>query len=494
MKKLSKLIKNLTFTQIIGNTNKEIKSIENDSRKCNKGSLFVAIRGTNSDGHNYIGIAIKQGTEVIVCEELDSSVEIKDNITFIIVENSRLALAELAHALYDFPTRDMNVIGITGTNGKTTITFLIKSILDNAGEKSAIIGTTGIYIGDSKLPSTHTTPDPLQLCNYLSQMKSEGVKYVIMEVSSHALSQNRVTGITFDIAAFTNLTHDHLDYHHTLEDYASAKKLLFQMLKPEGIAIVNGDDEHADFILKNISAKNLKIGRKEFNDVIITGENLNLDETVFKLKINSKKYLNIKTNLLGRFNIDNSAMAAVICHQIGISDKTIVDSLQNVSGAPGRMQKIILKNGAIALVDYAHTPDALEKALNSCREAMNSAGLINNKLICVFGCGGDRDKTKRPIMGKLSSRIADFSIITDDNPRTEDSAKIIRDIYYGIDNGNKKKVIQISNRAEAIKYAFSISKDNDIILVAGKGHETYQIIGEVKHHFDDNEELMKFTD
>lgn len=495
MKKLSELIKNLTYTNIIGNTDIEIHSIEQDSRKCNDSSLFVAIQGTKSDGHKYIQDVIKQGTKVIVYDDKSNNEDRIENVTFIKVDNSRLALAELAHAWYDFPTREMKVIGITGTNGKTTITFLIKSILDYLREKCAVIGTTGIYIGNQKLPATHTTPDTLQLCSYLSQMKTEGVKYVVMEVSSHALSQNRVSGIAFDIAAFTNLTHDHLDYHPTMEDYASAKKQLFQMLSTEGIAIVNGDDEYSEFMINDTNASGkIKVGRKGDNDILISDEKLNLDESKFKLKINSNEYLEINSGLLGRFNIDNAAMAVVICLQLGFDKNRIVYALKIGTGAPGRMQKIILNNKAIALVDYAHTPDALEKALKSCREAMNSAGLQNNKLICVFGCGGDRDKTKRPVMGKISSHFADFIIITDDNPRTEDSSKIIQEIYNGIDNGDKKKVIQISNRAEAIAYAYSNSRENDIILVAGKGHETYQIIGEIKHHFDDNEELMKFTD
>ena len=492
MKKLSEIIKNLTYTNIIGNTDIEINSIENDSRKCKDDSLFVAIKGTNSDGHKYIEDVIQQGTKVIVCEVTPT---VNDNsTTFIEVSNSRLALAELAHAWYDFPTLDMKVIGITGTNGKTTITFLIKSILDSIDVKNSIIGTTGIYIGTQKLPATHTTPDSLQLCSYLSRMKAEGVKYVIMEVSSHALSQNRVSGISFDVAAFTNLTHDHLDYHPTMEDYASAKKQLFQMLSQNGIAVVNGDDEYSEFMIKDIQAsKKIKVGRKKDNDIIISDERLNLDESEFNLKLNSNESLNIKAKLLGRFNIDNAAMAVAICLQLGFNKNAIAKSLKTATGAPGRMQKIILKNKAIALVDYAHTPDALEKALNSCRDAMLTAGFKDNRLICVFGCGGNRDKTKRPLMGKISSRLADFTIITDDNPRIEDSSKIIQDIYYGIENGEKKKIIQISNRSEAIKYAYSISEENDIILVAGKGHETYQIVGEVKYHFDDYEELMKFV-
>ncbi|MBI5326121.1 MAG: UDP-N-acetylmuramoyl-L-alanyl-D-glutamate--2,6-diaminopimelate ligase [Ignavibacteriae bacterium] len=491
MKILSGLIKYLSYTNIIGNTDIEIKTIENDSRKCKEGSVFVAIRGTNSDGHKFINEVIKQGTKVIVCEEKPA---VYDNgTTFIEVSNSRLALAELAHAWFDFPTREMKVIGITGTNGKTTITFLIKSILDSSGKKAAIIGTTGIYIGNQKIPATHTTPDPLQLCSYLSQMKSEGVKYVVMEVSSHALAQKRVSGISYDIAAFTNLTHDHLDYHPTMEDYASAKKQLFQMISPTGIAVVNGDDEYSEFMIKDIKSSIIKVGRNKENDIIISDEKLNLDESDFNLKINSNGTIKIKNQLLGRFNIDNAALAFAICLQLGFDKSAVIEALKTSSGAPGRMQKIILKNKAIALVDYAHTPDALEKALNSCREAMEIAGLKNNKLICVFGCGGDRDETKRPIMGKISSKLSDFAIITDDNPRTEDSSKIIQDIYNGIENGDRKKVVQISNRTEAISYAYSISAENDIILVAGKGHETYQIIGKDKYHFDDYEELMKFV-
>jgi UDP-N-acetylmuramoyl-L-alanyl-D-glutamate--2,6-diaminopimelate ligase len=492
MKSLIDLLEGLQYKKVTGLTDININSIEQDSRLCNEGSLFVAIRGGQFDGHNFIDDVISRGTKAVVCEKYEGADNLKDDVTFITVPDTRAALAIMAHNFFGNPTKDMKVIGVTGTNGKTTITFLLKSLLDSAGYSTGIIGTTGIFFGNETYPATHTTPDPLQLCGYFAKMKSAGVQTVVMEVSSHALHQHRINGIKFDAALFTNLTHDHLDYHKTMEDYALAKKILFDMLDSDGMAIVNGDDDYSEYMLKDTKAGNkIRIGRRSSNDIGIINESLHPDYSDFSLLINGEKY-DFRTGLIGRFNIDNAAIAAAVCIGMGIEIEKIISCLAKAHGATGRMQKIILNNRAVALVDYAHTPDALEKALKSCRDVMKSSGNANNKLICVFGCGGDRDKEKRPVMGRLSAKIADYVILTDDNPRTEDSAKIIQNIFYGIDKEDKQKVIQISSRAEAIAYACGIAKENDIILIAGKGHENYQIIGKERLHFNDAEELEMY--
>ncbi len=492
MRTLKELLGGLQYKLVCGSADINVDSIEQDSRLCNEGSLFVAIRGGQFDGHDFIDGVLSRGTKAVVCEKYEKQEGFKDGVTIITLPDTRTALAIMAHNFFDNPTKEMKVIGITGTNGKTTLTFLLRSLLESVGYSSGIIGTTGIYFGDESYPATHTTPDPLQLSCYFEKMKEAGVQAVAMEVSSHALHQHRIDGIKFDAAIFTNLTHDHLDYHKTMEDYASAKKNLFDMLGRDALAIVNGDVDYSDFMLKNCKAKKqIRIGRKSGNDIQIMDESLHPDYSDFSLLSEGKKY-NFRTGLIGRFNIENAAFAATTCLGMGIEIEKIISGLADARGAPGRMQKIILKNKAVALVDYAHTPDALEKALKACRDVMESSGNGNNRLICVFGCGGDRDKTKRPVMGRLSAKIADYTIITDDNPRTEDSAKIIHDIYFGIGKEDKQKVLQISNRAEAIAYACGLARENDILLVAGKGHEDYQVIGTVRHHFNDIEELEKY--
>lgn len=495
MRKLSELIQNLYIEKIIGETDREISSIQYDSRKCEKDSLFVAISGNHVDGHDFIQKAIENGATVIVCERIDDSQENSSGITFLSFKNSRVALAHLSHNFYGNPTKDLNVIGATGTNGKTTITFLIKSIFEAAGEKVGIIGTTGIFIGNEKVPATHTTPESLELCSVFNEMRQKGVTTVAIEVSSHSLDQHRVEGIHFKAALFTNLTHDHLDYHLNYENYANAKKMLFDMLPEDSIAIVNSDDDYGKFMLQDCISRNKHtIGRNTPADFIIENEILGIEASEFTLKSNSFNLaLPIKTKLLGRFNIDNAGICAALAYSMGIDISAICEGLLKSDGAPGRMHRILLKNGAVAIVDYAHTPDALEKALNSCRDIIISSGSTESKLICVFGCGGDRDNAKRAVMGRIASSIADYAIITSDNPRTEEPDKIIEEIYSGIDEALKNKAVRITNRHEAIKYAVGISNSMDLVLVAGKGHEDYQVIGKEKFHFSDIEELEKFT-
>jgi UDP-N-acetylmuramoyl-L-alanyl-D-glutamate--2,6-diaminopimelate ligase len=323
-------------------------------------------------------------------------------------------------------------------------------------------------------------------------MLKNSVDVVLMEVSSHSLHQSRVSAIDFNTAVFTNLTHDHLDYHKTFENYAKAKKILFEMLPKSAIAISNLDDSYGKFMLEDIIANTkTTIGRNEDNQFIIQNEQLGLSSSHYDIIIKEAGKYHVETRLMGRFNIDNTAQAFLVAYLNGISPNIILEAIRNSQGAPGRMQRVKLKNNAIGIVDYAHTPDALEKALNACKE-LKMLNAPSSKIFCIFGCGGDRDKSKRPKMGAIAVEYSDFAVITDDNPRSENSEQIIQDIVGGIDNKHLEIVKIISDRAEAIKYAVAQSKENDIILVAGKGHETYQIYGKEIHHFDDIEELQRY--
>ncbi|MES2765980.1 MAG: UDP-N-acetylmuramoyl-L-alanyl-D-glutamate--2,6-diaminopimelate ligase [Bacteroidota bacterium] len=497
MKILEQLLKNVKVVSSTGPLSQQVSSITADSRKCRKDSLFVARHGTKADGEKFIADAVRSGARTIVIEDSGKVPQI-ENATVVVVENAEMALAAMAHALHDYPTQGLRVIGVTGTNGKTTCTFLLKALFEAAGEKVGLIGTTGIYIGEVMLPATHTTPEAIELAELFSSMRKRGIKTVIMEVSSHALDQHRVDGIEFAAAIFTNLTHDHLDYHKTFENYAAAKKKLFQMLSTRGIALVFDDDKYSQYMLENIpTAQKYCVGRSENADIIISDEKLQLTLSEFTLNFSSTLPLwlrgetRITMPIIGRFNIDNAALCAACARIMGMEEGTIKEGLSTAHGAPGRMHRILLKNGAVAIVDYAHSPDALEKALKSCREVLDHDTEVQGHIICVFGCGGDRDQQKRPIMGAIAAELADRVVITNDNPRTESPQKIIQEIMAGIPGANRVKVTPLADRAQAIHYAVQIANANDIILIAGKGHEMYQIIGDEKIHFSDTEELVQ---
>jgi UDP-N-acetylmuramoyl-L-alanyl-D-glutamate--2,6-diaminopimelate ligase len=487
---LSHLIADIDIREFHGSYEMEINSIAYDSRKCTEGCLFAALSGTRSDGHEFIATAIEKGARAIICEKLDEDFRNLTDITFIIVPDSRRALALAAHEFYGNPTQTIKIIGVTGTNGKTTTTYLLKSIFEEAGFKCGLIGTTGIMIGDEMFEATHTTPESLELAEIFRQMADRKTEYALMEVSSHSLDQSRVAGIDFDVALFTNLTPDHLDYHKDMQDYARAKKKLFDGLKPNAKAIIFQNSEFSEFLAIDCHADVRFIGRTGQADIEILNEKIGLGSLSYLLKMNDENGFTIQSGLSGSFNIDNSALAFSAAYLLGITPEIIQSALVNSAGAPGRMQSLRLKNGALALVDYAHTPDALEKALASCRGVLDSAGK-RGSLIAVFGCGGDRDRTKRPVMGSISSHLADRTIITSDNPRTENAEDIIREIVNGILPGQMPKVEIIANRAEAIRHAVASAEPDDIVLVAGKGHENYQVIGTEKHHFDDSEEIRK---
>jgi UDP-N-acetylmuramyl-tripeptide synthetase len=493
---ISDFIKVLNPIYTIGNYNDYVASLCYDSRKCGRNSLFVAISGNNFDGHDYIEDAIKRGAKYIVCERIPPTTS--PNCMYLVVKCSRRALAQASHFWFRYPTKDMSIIGVTGTNGKTTITYLLEHIAHSTGIESAIIGTTGAFAQGYEKELSNTTPESYELVKIFNDLKKIGVKLVAMEVSSHSLDQERVYGISFKGGIFTNLTQDHLDYHRDMINYANAKKRLFDSLLPDSIAVVFSDDPYGKYILQDsCSAYKFAVGRNRNSDVRIVEESLSINGSNFTIEFNNKDLgegkVSFESNLIGRFNIDNAVLAITMGLALGFELDIIRNALKSFKGVPGRMEKVILENGALGIVDYSHTPDALQKALETCREAISNNNPISSKLICVFGCGGDRDKEKRPLMGKIAEKFSDLVVITSDNPRTEDPDKIINQIYKGISKSGKKKVIQISNRDEAIEYAYRMSNRGDIILVAGKGHEQYQIIGNTKYHFSDKEQLEKYA-
>lgn len=491
---LSKLLKKVKVKSQINFQDLEINDVVYDSRKINEGNVFIALVGEKFDGHNYIKQAAKLGASVIVCSELPNDLNDVDLASAVIiqVEDTRLALAILSHTFFQNPSNSMTTIGITGTNGKTTCSFILKDIFEESGFNTAIIGTTGIYYNNNLLQASHTTPESRELAEIIADMRDNGVEVLIMEVSSHALVQHRSACINFDAAIYTNLTHDHLDYHKTVEEYAKAKKILFDNLKDNALAVINYDDKYAEFMIKDCNAQIIRVGKNPDSDLIISEIHSNIHTSNFVL-INDSLVESYDSSLIGDFNVYNLAECIALASQIVVNDEdlypsAIINAIENSKGAPGRMERYTLENRAVAIVDYAHTPDALEKALQVCRKLIKN----DNKLIVVFGCGGDRDKSKRAIMGKISSKIADLIIITDDNPRSEDPFTICHEILSGIDLQEQKRASIISNREEAIKTALSFSKEGDIVLVAGKGHEQYQIYGTEKKHFSDSQVIRRY--
>jgi UDP-N-acetylmuramoyl-L-alanyl-D-glutamate--2,6-diaminopimelate ligase len=501
MKLLAELLASLNGCSVSGPTDIPVSSVDYDSRSCNEFSLYAAVPGSTmppSDGNQFIEHAISRGATAIVTNLQD--IQAPQHVTVITVPDTRDALARISNAYYDYPSRDLRIYGITGTNGKTTCTFLLKSIFEEAGEATGLIGTTGNYIGQEKIAATHTTPEAPQLCKLLSAMVRKGIKNVVMEVSSHALALDRVGGINFAGGLFTNLTHDHLDFHGTMEQYARAKKRMFDLLPREALALAIGDSAYSYFMLSETRA-HLKtmIGRSCAFDARINNEEHTLSGSRYTLEFGSTLPKNLHGSmeiispLVGRFNVENTALCATLAYCLGIDKDIIRNALRTSAGAPGRMQKIRMPNGCLALIDYAHTPDALEKALATCRQLLNET-TSGGRLTIVFGCGGERDQFKRPIMGQLAAQYADSIILTDDNPRGEDPEHIITQIKLGIPSEKKQDIQIIPSRADAICQAITRAVKNDIILIAGKGHEEYQIIGNTMHPFSDYGTVLSLID
>ncbi len=481
MKKLKHILTNVKTVQIIGNQKVKITKIEFDSRKVVKSSMFVAVKGTQVDGHRFIGKAIELGAAVIVCEELPAA--INPNITYVEVKNSAKALGKMAGNFYDNPSTQLKLVGITGTNGKTTCATILYKLFMKMGYKTGLLSTVENKIGNQIIPATHTTPNPVALNELLAKMVENGCDYAFMEVSSHSIHQERIAGLDFDGAVFTNITHDHLDYHGTFKNYINAKKKFFDDLDKKAFALTNIDDRRGTVMLQNTRAKKYSYAVKKMADFkakIIENTLIGL-----QLELNGREF---HSRLIGEFNAYNLLAVYGTATLLGHDDMEVLTVLSSLQTAEGRFDYIVSKtNNIIGIVDYAHTPDALEKVL----QTIDGVKSGDSQVITVVGCGGDRDRTKRPIMAKVACDYSHQVILTSDNPRTENPFDILAAMEKGIPPYATQKVLTIENRRQAIKTAFTLAKQNDIILVAGKGHEKYQDINGVKHHFDDKEELTK---
>ena len=480
MKLLKDILYKAGLEEIIGTTNVAVSGVIFDSRKVKKDSLFVAIKGTSVDGHEYIDKAIEMGANSIVCEILP---EIKvENISYIKVKDSSFALGHIASNYFDHPSQQFKLIGVTGTNGKTTTVTLLFNLFRSFGYSVGLISTVKNKINNEEIPATHTTPDAIALNELLSKMHEKGCQYVFMEVSSHAVAQHRITGITFTGAIFTNITHDHLDYHKTFEEYIKAKKGFFDQLPEEAFAITNKDDANGMIMLQNTKATKITYALKS-----IAEHKCRIIESHLHGLLMNIDGQEVWVKLIGNFNAYN--VLAVYCAAIQLKqEKTnILTALSTLNPVEGRFQHIKSMSGIIGIIDYAHTPDALKNVLDTIKNIRTG----NEQVITLVGCGGDRDNTKRPIMAKIACELSNKVIITSDNPRSEDPEEILNQMQAGIDPVEKKKMLRISDRKEAIRTACTIAQPGDIILIAGKGHENYQEIKGIKYPFDDLEVLKE---
>ena len=478
---LQDILYKVHLLEVVGATDIAVSSIAIDSRKVIKGTAFVAIRGVAQDGHDYISKAIELGAKVIVCENMPA-LQV-DGVTYIKVANTSEAVAFMAHQFYDAPSTKIKLVGVTGTNGKTTIATLLFKLFSELGYTCGLVSTVQNQIGDQIIPATHTTPDAVSLNELLNTMVDAGCSHVFMECSSHAVHQHRITGLQFTGALFSNITHDHLDYHKTFENYIAAKKGFFDALPASAFAITNSDDKRGEVMLQNTKAKKFSYGLKSSADY--KGKILENALTGLVMLVNE---IEVHFRLIGEFNAYNLLAVYGAAVNLGIESNTALTTLSMLAGAEGRFDYIISKKQVIGIIDYAHTPDALENVLATIKKLRKGY----EQVITVVGCGGDRDKTKRPIMAQTACDLSDKVILTSDNPRTEDPALIIADMEAGLNTAAKRKYISILDRKEAIKAAVEFAKPEDIVLVAGKGHEKYQDINGVKHPFDDKAILLAF--
>ncbi|MBR6013252.1 MAG: UDP-N-acetylmuramoyl-L-alanyl-D-glutamate--2,6-diaminopimelate ligase [Selenomonadaceae bacterium] len=486
MKTLEELALLIQGAEIIGNTETEIKSIEHDSRKISEGSLFVCMEGVHFDGHNFINQAKDLGATAILTTR--KNISLPENLSALVVPDMLNALAVIVPYFYDYPSKKMRVIGITGTNGKTTTTYLIREILKNAGYKVGLIGTIQMMIGEEIFPMHNTTPNVIDLQNIFHTMLEKNVDYVVMEVSSHALAENRIAGIEFDTAVFTNLTQDHLDYHKTMENYKLTKAKLFEIVSRSGkknnkSAVINFDDVAGEEMLKHSSCRKITYGIEKNSD--LKAEEIDVRADGMSFKIPNSSFIiphSLSLHITGIFNVYNVLAAVGATQAENISSDKIKTALENFRSVPGRFERIFADIPFAIIVDYAHTPDGVKNVLETARQ------ITKNKIITVFGCGGDRDKTKRPIMGRLAAELSDIVIATSDNPRTEDPEEILKEVEVGVKEKIGGKIHEcIVDRRTAIFRAVEIAKAGDVILILGKGHENYQILKDKTIHFDDRE-------
>jgi UDP-N-acetylmuramoyl-L-alanyl-D-glutamate--2,6-diaminopimelate ligase len=483
MQVLKDILYGVNLKEVKGSTDISVDHLTFDSRNVTASSVFFAMRGTVRDGHDFIPQVAEKGCAVIIAEEL---VEVPDSVQLIVVEDTSAALPIIAKNFFDDPSSKLKLVGITGTNGKTTTTTLLFNLYRKLGYECGLISTVVNKIGARDIPSTHTTPDPISLNQLLAEMVDVGVSHCFMEVSSHAIHQNRILGLNFTGAAFTNITHDHLDYHKTFKEYISVKKAFFDGLSKDAFALTNGDDRNGMVMLQNSAAKKRSFALKTMSDY--HGKVLENQFSGLVMTINGTE---LWTRLIGDFNAYNLLTVFGVSQELGDEQTEVLTVLSELGSVDGRFEYTRSNDGVVAIVDYAHTPDALENVLKTIENIRTK----NEQVITVVGCGGDRDTAKRPIMAEIACKFSDKVILTSDNPRSEDPDTIIEDMMQGVDGTNFKKTLSITNRGQAIKTAVSMSETGDIILIAGKGHEKYQEIKGVRHDFDDlatvNELLTK---
>ncbi|HIF84757.1 MAG TPA: UDP-N-acetylmuramoyl-L-alanyl-D-glutamate--2,6-diaminopimelate ligase [Flavobacteriaceae bacterium] len=481
MKLLKDILYKVNIVSVIGSTDLNFNKIEFNSRSISKNDLFIAIKGNDLDGNFYISQAIDNGAKIILCES--SPKIIVKGISYVIIKDSRQSLAIISSNFYNNPSSKLKLIGITGTNGKTTTSTLMHQLFMLLNNKVGLISTNKILINKKVLQSTHTTPDPLNLNRILSMMVEEGVEYCFMEVSSHAIDQHRIYGLNFDIGLFTNLSHDHLDYHKSFKEYRDVKKAFINSLSKNSFAIINADDKNGAYMTQNTKAKVYKYALKSSSDFSL--KILEKDFNGMKLLINGNE---VWSKLIGEFNAYNILATYSLAKIFEYSDELILNKISSLISADGRFERILQNNNKnIGIIDYAHSPDSVQKILETLNELKNK----EESLITVIGCGGDRDKAKRPLMGKIAASLSNKVIFTSDNPRFEDPKLIIDQMESGVEQKDVYKISRIIDRKEAIEFACQIAKDDDVILVAGKGHEKYQIKGSVKFEFDDKKILTK---
>jgi UDP-N-acetylmuramoyl-L-alanyl-D-glutamate--2,6-diaminopimelate ligase len=480
MKQLQELIKAIKTKQIIGSNDVLVDTLTIDSRKAGKGSLFFAQKGTLTDGHKYIDQVIEAGATVIVCQDIPAA--INESVTYVQVEDVAAITGIVAAEFFDQPSQSMKVIGVTGTNGKTTVATLLHKLFQALGHKCGLISTVQNHIGDTVVPATHTTPDAVSLQGLFRQMADEGCDYVFMEVSSHSIHQHRIAGIDFDGGIFTNITHDHLDYHATFDEYIRVKKMFFDQLGKKAFALTNADDKRGLVMLQNTAALRKTYSLRVPADY--KGKVLENDLDGLQMNVNK---VDVHFRLSGLFNAYNLLAVFGAAELLGEDKMEVLALLSDMKGAAGRFETYRSpKERVLGIIDYAHTPDALLNVLATIKQFGGQ-----RQIITVVGCGGDRDKTKRPVMAQVACEHSDKVILTSDNPRSEDPEVILNDMESGLTFAHKRKVLRITDRREAIKTACTLANEDDVVLVAGKGHETYQEIKGVRHHFDDKEVLLE---
>lgn len=478
---LKDILYKVTLNAVAGDTSVEIRAIDFNSKNIGKNDVFVAIKGSVSDGHAYIDSAIKQGAVAVICEVFPD--ELINNVTYVEVDSSSKALAIMASNYYQEPSANLKLVGVTGTNGKTTIATLLYQLFKNAGYKVGLLSTVKVLVDTKEYKATHTTPDSLTINKYLREMNEAGVEFCFMEVSSHGIHQYRTEGLHFEGGIFTNLTHDHLDYHNTFAEYRDVKKLFFDALPAKAFALVNIDDKNGLVMLQNTKARKYTYALKSYADY--KAQILENQLGGLLLKLNESE---VWTRLIGNFNAYNVLAIYATAELLGLEKVEILRLISGLESVSGRFQYFISDEKITAIIDYAHTPDALKNVL----ETINSIRTKNEELITVVGCGGDRDKAKRPIMGQIASALSTKVIFTSDNPRSEEPETIIKEIEKGVEPQHFKKIISITDRSQAIKTACQMARPNDIILIAGKGHETYQEIKGERFDFDDYKTVQEF--